>query len=1337
MSLDYDVSDNSGEEFGADSCGDTSSYHGSCELSDSQEDLCNSEAYRRMSDISLTDSRAMSLTKKGPEPGGGPLTKKIPPQDFRSNGGGHYPLSYHAEPPDDENMNEIVEEDVEVFVHLPDGGHKKVAVNSNIPMMDLLVNLAAGSRLNPGGHTLQVLNEDTGKLKQYKPNQTIGSLCTRGEDHKFQYVTVQIVPKKDSKKSAGNNRNVQPFEMTKRFTVNLPGGQKKVLRISPQSTLEQVRAQLCQERQINPSQLVFQLPNNPRQQLGLQTTIAELPTTEVNLISANVMLDGAKSMPDLSVGRSQSMKTDAPAPYMPMAGEGKKKKGFFSFLKKDKKFTVSMHADLNHAGKAPPSSNSQREGGSPPTTRRKFEAAERPKSMFVTSSPDIAVNGPKTIPASSSDVDIRNRAAPSVQVKPEPTVQVKSAPALQSVKDTAHAGPPVKSGKKKRAPPPPQVKAPPPQTNVVTTEIVVEKQTMPSQAESRIPEITSSNQQLAQKLHSRNSSDSSGYHELTLSGAESPDTAKIEENLELQLNADITSGGGLKNSGDSGIRDMSSPRRKVRPGIETMDTGSSQTLPLDKVGKKEVSRTRSLERPSGAKKKKAPPPPPEDDTVAIHAVLDDLDNHLGDDLEEDQMMMVENRDLTVEEVDQQRSLRPCAFVAPPPPDEPPPEDGEIVRYSDIMGVKVDTVDIGTETSDDSASFDQGSPKSSPKFQSGIRHTMHSRAESRTSMTSVTTIDEINMGFEMAILAGQEAMLEESSEEDEEEYKNEMAHFVERMNKEVINQKVPESIQSEPDSESRQKISVEEVKLDLQSSSDEGSAKPSPRENKNTAQREQEVSEITYSFTVDAVPPEFQENEEVKGQKNENEEEEEEEEYTETITTEVLLYPLSSSDGPESPRKIPDLDSPKEHAMPVVPVEKPKETEKVKEEIKEKPPVQKVDIVKKVQETKVAKTEEKPKVKQEKEEFVLTFDDLQNVDFTGPKKKKPQTLNLNVETKAKPAEEVKRRSGRKSPAVVTSPVLVLEELRSRFKSDGDENVLITPLKESRNGSIKDRCNELSFTPSSEGEQEHVMEEKSISFMNFSVVRSSDQVPKKEEKIVIEKLDLSKDVTDGVSGPVNSDINEDSVNNNESAPNSARDSVSSKSSQNSARDSLNNNDSAPNSARDSVASIEQEIDPLGQMQQQFQIWQTQLEQNQNLLASQPVPTDENSLQLQNQLKSQIEIQKQMLAQMQKSMETLAAQAQTKPTDSPRNSIDKTEVSSRQDTIPSPPVMPQMRMKSDSLDKEKKSKRKSSKRFEPKLDPREELMLQIRNFQGRGGLKKVPVKKTKWVSGPGVNE
>ena len=65
------------------------------------------------------------------------------------------------------------------------------------------------------------------------------------------------------------------------------------------------------------------------------------------IFSIAVMLDGAKSMPDLSVGRSQSLKNENPTPYMPLAGEGKKKKGFFSFLKKEKKFTVVRRIRLN------------------------------------------------------------------------------------------------------------------------------------------------------------------------------------------------------------------------------------------------------------------------------------------------------------------------------------------------------------------------------------------------------------------------------------------------------------------------------------------------------------------------------------------------------------------------------------------------------------------------------------------------------------------------------------------------------------------------------------------------------------------------------------------------------------------------------------------------------------------------------------------------------------------------------------------------------------------------------------------------------------------------------
>ena len=48
MSLSYDViDDNSAEESDLETSDDTSSYHGSCELSDSQEDLCDIGMCRR------------------------------------------------------------------------------------------------------------------------------------------------------------------------------------------------------------------------------------------------------------------------------------------------------------------------------------------------------------------------------------------------------------------------------------------------------------------------------------------------------------------------------------------------------------------------------------------------------------------------------------------------------------------------------------------------------------------------------------------------------------------------------------------------------------------------------------------------------------------------------------------------------------------------------------------------------------------------------------------------------------------------------------------------------------------------------------------------------------------------------------------------------------------------------------------------------------------------------------------------------------------------------------------------------------------------------------------
>lgn len=121
-------------------------------------------------------------------------------------------------------------------------------------------------------------------------------------------------------------------------------------------------------------------------------------------------------------------------------------------------------------------------------------------------------------------------------------------------------------------------------------------------------------EQLAQKLHSRNSSDSSGYHELTLSGAESPDAGRIDENIQIIMDTTSIDSGEQMN-GDSGIRDTSPPRRKHREAM-VMDIGNSQTLPLVREAEKtRPARSKSLEmyepkkKPVGKKRKSAPPPP--------------------------------------------------------------------------------------------------------------------------------------------------------------------------------------------------------------------------------------------------------------------------------------------------------------------------------------------------------------------------------------------------------------------------------------------------------------------------------------------------------------------------------------------------------------------------------------------------------------------------------------------------------------------------------------------------------------------------------------------------------
>lgn len=74
-------------------------------------------------------------------------------------------------------------------------------------MIDLLVNLAASSKLNPASFTLVLVSENRKKPIDFKANQTIGSLSTESDTD----LTVHLVPKRTDSEKKGKPK--KPFEV--------------------------------------------------------------------------------------------------------------------------------------------------------------------------------------------------------------------------------------------------------------------------------------------------------------------------------------------------------------------------------------------------------------------------------------------------------------------------------------------------------------------------------------------------------------------------------------------------------------------------------------------------------------------------------------------------------------------------------------------------------------------------------------------------------------------------------------------------------------------------------------------------------------------------------------------------------------------------------------------------------------------------------------------------------------------------------------------------------------------------------------------------------------------
>ncbi|XP_048242701.1 uncharacterized protein LOC124118617 isoform X6 [Haliotis rufescens] len=1214
--------------------------------------------------------KGMSSTKRGfsPTVPAGMESKK-PPPPHTNNGSGPPPLKYSSEPVDDVNMNEVIDGKIELEVILPGGKTTQLTVDSNVPMQDLRVLLAAKSKVSPTGYILSVFSDETGKPLDYKANQTIGSLEGR---------TVQLQSKSKEKEvekrmmKKDSSKNLQPFETTHRFTVNLPHNQKMVTRISPETNLGQLYAHVCKEKHLDPKRFTFQHPTNHHVNLDLRIiTVGDLKSNEINLIPLGLVADSARSMPDLSRSESLTLPKESFPSYMPGASEPKKKRGFLSFLKrKDNKFKLheTRYQDMETSSTT---SNQMsvaraRQNTTPPPERRESDAANlqvRPKSMFVT----------------AKELKVHDGASYS-QGK-ENTLPQKAA-----------------TKKKRPAPPPPQQQK---HAAPETVEISVKDKTSVVMHEKRegVSKVTPDH--VTQRLHSRNSSDSSGYHELTLSGAESPEANRVSTNFKTSI--DTTSIESADNTnGDSGINEHSPVHSS--PKYTERAAGDSQTLPHNRLVKKQVQRSHSLERkemsnkapPPSTKKKRAPAPPP------------------------------------------------VAEPPPPSPSTPPSHTPE-------------------------ASQDHTLSTSPPEAKQTTKETSSGNDDETDGKMDTDDDDSEDIN---ETLDGLLMMVEDDSICTESGYKSEMAIFVERMSK-LTEKADSESNMSDttsislPDTESNSETGSVirhdqdgrpfHAKMDSYSS-DSGSVQKYDSEDRShggsatdassyddvpvtNAQQsrsrrdsleihrenivaDNEVSEIDVPMEMVPPPIEFRNDPQEEGAREEEmqeEEEEEEEEYRESTEEIIITIAPSSGFTFAGANKIPDLETPKEHSsLPDSPrfcVAEPSlsysrmETDPNSTNFSEPKP----------------QTDVKPP--RVKEEFVLTREDLSKIKYVEESKwrSEPYVQPARRPTSLSSLTQVYRDE--QEPAVSYAsfqPSYSKPESIQGSRSEEDN--------------VKTRCSELSFRPDSEGEIDNVLEEKSISMIALPAMRTSVLKKSDEEYLTTLKQEsyqsLVQDTMSSGDREMRSKFFDDDEEDAETEilEQLGKVYISERSEDKGTVEEENKEITKQQAALQSQYAI---------LQQQFSMWQQQLKQNQDLLANQHIDPEVQSMQeIQiQQMQQQMQIQQQMMSQLEKSMEVLALQKKPKseqPSAVASESASVVVASSERSgqgagrsSVPTPPPPPPVTVVKKTANSGRVNK-KDDPRFQRKLDPREELMIAIRSFGGRGKLSTVPIQNTHWQGG-----
>ncbi|XP_014669206.1 PREDICTED: uncharacterized protein LOC106810371 isoform X4 [Priapulus caudatus] len=445
--------------------------------------------------------KSISMKRIAPPPP--PPTSTL--KKAQSNGDVYSPLNYDDAFPDDENMNELSTK-MQLTVVLPGGKRRSMSVDTGMPMMDVLVRVAINNRLVPANILLHVPDPDkSGESILYKPNTAVGSLGAH---------TVYVVAKNhalESKRTQSKpgaqqqQQQTQPFEhscadqsavsanlyqlkcrgatasdqskVTQRVQVNLPQGQLTVLRLSPHVPLYDLLTLVCRERNLDERQVALKHPRT-LQDLDPARSLADYELSEVTVVTT---VKGASEMMNVdeyprqaapsSVGQHTSASSEKDQ-------KKKHKKSFLGFIgrkkSKDKQHpqNLSVH-DNNHVEAPRRPASSAPAGG----------VAVLPKDAVL----KVTHSGPVQNEANNKEKTVSDNGHSETPIKPVPGIANDvsfTSVAGEKVEGKVATRPAGKTHHKKRHAP-----APPPPTQTQLAKVV-----------EKMP-------------HSRHSSDSSGYHE--------------------------------------------------------------------------------------------------------------------------------------------------------------------------------------------------------------------------------------------------------------------------------------------------------------------------------------------------------------------------------------------------------------------------------------------------------------------------------------------------------------------------------------------------------------------------------------------------------------------------------------------------------------------------------------------------------------------------------------------------------------------------------------------------------------------------------------------------------